>query len=78
MKDNLAILEALGSTLPGTAYIIGVAIFGIIGYVVLPIGQETVAPSHEMVLYPYAVSTTWLLYLVGAGLCVGAYFSAQS
>jgi hypothetical protein len=29
-------------------------------------------------LYPYAISTTWLLYAVGAALCIGAYVSART
>jgi hypothetical protein len=83
MKDNLAALETLGITLPSTAYIIGIVIFGIVGFVVYRYGkrmslQATKWIGVALMLYPYAVSTTWLLYLVGAGLCVVAYLSARS
>jgi hypothetical protein len=83
MKDNLAALDALGFTLPSTAYLIGVVIFGIIGFVAYRYGKSMSLAATKwigiaLMLYPYAVSATWLLYLVGAGLCVGAYLSARS
>lgn len=81
MKDYLAALDALGITLPSTAYIIGVVIFGIVGYVAYRYGKKRSLPTTKwigiaLMLYPYAVSTTWLMYLLGAGLCIGAYLSA--
>lgn len=27
----------------------------------------------DLMLYPYAIAQTWLLYVVGAALCVGVY-----
>ena len=83
MKDYLAALDALGITLPSTAYIIGVVIFGIVGYVAYRYGKKRSLQTTKwigiaLMLYPYAVSTTWLMYLLGAGLCVGAYLSAGS
>ena len=83
MKDNLAALEALGITLPSTAYIIGLVFFGIVGYVAYRYGRKMSLQTTKwigiaLMLYPYAISTTWLLYLVGAALCVGAYLSARS
>ena len=83
MKDELAALEALGFTLPSTAYLIGMVIFSIVGFVVYRYGKKmSLAPTKwigvALMLYPYAVSATWLLYVVGGGLCVGAYLSARS
>jgi len=82
MKDYLAALEALGFVLPSTTYLIGVVIFGIVGFVVYRLGkkksfQATKWIGVALMLYPYAISATWLLYVVGAGLCVGAYLSAR-
>jgi len=82
MKDELAALDALGITLPSTAYIIGVVIFGIVGYVAYRYGRKMSLQTTKwigiaLMLYPYAISTTWLLYAVGAGLCIGAYVSAH-
>jgi hypothetical protein len=83
MKDELAALDALGFTLPSTAYLIGMVIFSIVGFVVYRYGKKMSLVSTKwigvaLMLYPYAVSATWLLYVVGAGLCVGAYLSARS
>ena len=65
MKDELAALDALGITLPSTAYIIGVLIFGIVGYVVYRYGKKMSLQATKwigiaLMLYPYAISTTWL------------------
>jgi hypothetical protein len=83
MKDNLVALEALGFTLPSTSYIIGVVIFGIIGWVAWRYGKRRSLPATKwigvaLMLYPYAISATWLLYVVGAALCIGAYLSARA
>ena len=82
MKDNLAALEALGFTLPSMGYLIGVVIFGIVGYVAYRYGKKMSRPTTKwigiaLMLYPYAITATWLLYVVGTGLCVGAYLSAR-
>ena len=66
-----------------TAYIIGVLIFGIVGYVVYRYGrnmslQATKWIGVALMLYPYVISTTWLLYAMGAVLCIGAYVSARA
>jgi hypothetical protein len=83
VKENLAALEALGFTLPSAAYLIGVVIFGIGGYIAYRYGKKRSRPATKwigiaLMLYPYAISATWLLYVVGAGLCLGAYLSARS
>ena len=83
MKDSLAALEALGFTLPSTAYLIGVVIFGIVGYVAYRYGKKMSLPATKwigiaLMLYPYAIPATWLLYFVCAVLCVGDYLSSHS
>lgn len=82
VKDNFAALEALGFTLPSTAYLIGMVIFGIVGFIAYWYGKKMSLPATKwigvaLMLYPYAISATWLLYVVGVGLCVGAYLSAR-
>ncbi len=82
MKDNLAALEGLGFTLPSTAYVIGIVIFGIGGYFAYRYGKKMSLPATKrigiaLMLYPYVISATWLLYAVGAALCIGAYVSAR-
>ncbi|MGV8899158.1 MAG: hypothetical protein ACOH2B_07950 [Burkholderiaceae bacterium] len=77
--DDLNTLDSLGLTLPSPAYLLGAIIFGIIGFAAYRYGKKTYNRNSKwigigLMLYPYAVSQTWLLYLVGAGLCAGLYF----
>ena len=76
--DDLNALGSLGLTLPTPAYLIGAILFGIIGIAAYRYGKKT---SHSyrkwigvsLMLYPYAVSQTWLLYVVGGGLSIAAW-----
>ena len=81
--DGLTTLKPLGLTLPTTSYLIGDVIFGIVGYVAYRYGKKMSLQATKwigiaLMLYPYAISATWLLYVVGTGLCIGAYLSARS
>ena len=83
MKDELQALEALGVTLPSPAYIFGVVLFGVAGFAVYRDGKRMSLQATKwigvvLMLYPYVVSTTWLLYTVGAALCIAAYLSARA
>ena len=67
-------LESLGLVLPSPLYVGGAILFGIIGYIAFKRGRKTNAPGLTwtgvaLMVYPYAVSQTWLLWLLGAGLC---------
>jgi hypothetical protein len=67
-------LESLGLVLPSPLYIVGAILFGIVGYFAFKRGRKTTAPALTwtgvaLMFYPYAISQTWLLWLVGAGLC---------
>jgi hypothetical protein len=80
--DDLKTLEAMGFTLPSPAYLFGAILFGIIGYAAYRYGKKTALERTKwlgvaLMLYPYLISATWLLYLIGAGLCVGLYFSRR-
>jgi len=51
-------------------------IFGLIGFVAYRYGKRAGRPRSRwlgvaLMLYPYAIAQTWLLYVVGAALCVG-------
>jgi hypothetical protein len=83
MGDTLATAEALGFTLPSVSYIVGAIVFGMIGFVAYRYGKSMSIPATKwigvaLMLYPYAISATWLLYVVGAALCVAAYVTARS
>jgi hypothetical protein len=76
--DNLAGLESLGLTLPSPAYLFGAIVFGVIGFVAYRYGkrvgrQLTRWLGLALMLYPYAISQTWMLYVVGAILCAGLF-----
>ncbi|MDR3371277.1 hypothetical protein [Rhodoferax sp.] len=76
--NDLSSLGALGLELPSPAYLSGSILFGIIGYVVFRRGRKTSTPELTwtgvaLMLYPYLVSQTWLLWLLGAAMCGWAY-----
>jgi hypothetical protein len=76
--DSLAGLESLGLTLPSPAYLFGAIVFGVIGFVAYRYGkrvgrQLTRWLGLALMLYPYAISQTWMLYVVGAILCAGLF-----
>jgi len=77
--DNLQSLDALGLSLPSPAYLFGAILFGIIGYAAYRYGKKSSLSVPKwlgvaLMLYPYAISDTTLLYVVGALLCAGVYF----
>lgn len=76
--DELKALESMGFTLPSPAYLIGALLFGIIGFAAYRYGKKAALPPAKwigaaLMLFPYAISETWLMYAVGTGLCVGLY-----
>lgn len=76
--NELKPLESLGLTLPGPMYILGAIVFGLLGYAAYRYGKKAALPAPKwigvaLMLYPYAISSTWLLYAVGTGLCLGLY-----
>ena len=80
--DDLKTLESMGFTLACPAYLIGAILFSIIGYAAYRYGKKTSIETTKWVgialmVYPYAISETWLLYSVGAGLCIGLYILRQ-
>lgn len=71
--DTLNNLDAMGLELPSLPYIAGALIFGIFGWAAFRRGRKT--QDHAMtwggvalMLYPYAVAQTWLLWVIGVGL----------
>lgn len=80
--DELKALESLGFTLPTPAHIFGAILFGIIGIAAYRYGSKSsIAPARwlgiALMLYPYAVSETWLLYVVGTALCAAVLFFSR-
>jgi len=76
--DTLESLQSLGLTLPSPAYIVGSVLFGLIGIAAFRYGRKTGRPRSKwlgvaLMLYPYAIPQTWLMYLVGIALCAGLW-----
>ena len=79
MQDSLEILKELGLELPSPAYLAGVLVFSLIGIVAYWHGKRRGRSRMRwlglaLMLYPYVVWQTWLLYVVGAGLSIAAWF----
>jgi len=77
--DELSALQSLGISLPSPAYIVGAVLFGLLGFAAYRYGKKTQRPRTKwlgvtLMLYPYVVYQTWLLYLVGVGLCAAVYW----
>ncbi len=75
---DLNSLTSLGLTLPSPAYLFGLILFGLIGLAAYRYGTRAALTKPKwigvgLMLYPYAVSQTWQLYVIGSGLCVALY-----
>lgn len=76
--EELKALESMGLVLPSPLYIVGAIFFGIVGYLAFRRGRKTTQPmlvwiGLALILYPYAVPQTWLLWLVGVVLSAWVY-----
>jgi hypothetical protein len=71
--DALGDLQAMGLELPSLSYIAGALIFGVLGWAAFRRGRKTEDQAMTwggvaLMVYPYAISQTWLLWAVGLGL----------
>lgn len=76
--NDLTNLESLDLALPSTAYIMGAILFGLIGYAAYRRGKALELSALKwsgvaLMLYPYAISQTWLLWGIGVALCGWIY-----
>ncbi len=77
--DSLSALQSMGLQLPSPAYLFGAFVFGLVGLAAFRIGRKRERPvtlwlGVALMVYPYAISTTWLMYAVGAALCAGLFY----
>jgi len=77
--DTTQALESFGLTLPTPAYIAGALLFGLLGLAAYRYGKKTERSRSKwlgvaLMLYPYVVPQTWLMYVIGVALCAGVYF----
>jgi hypothetical protein len=78
LMNDLNSLQSLGLALPSPAYLFGLIFFGIVGFAAYRYGKKTALAKPKwigvaLMLYPYVVSETVLLYTVGAALCAALY-----
>lgn len=64
--------------LPTPADLVGSVLFGIVGYAAYRYGKKAgsfnpMVIGVALMVYPYFVSTTWVLYAVGVALTAGLY-----
>ena len=72
----------MGLVLPTPWYIAGAILFGLIGWAVYRRGRQSeqsrlVWMGLTLMLYPYAVSETWMLWAVGVALTAVAYWGGK-
>ncbi|GBG15149.1 methanol dehydrogenase (cytochrome c) subunit 1 [Novimethylophilus kurashikiensis] len=65
--------------MPSPANLFGMLVFGIVGLAAFRYGKKRhsglpMIIGTLLMVYPYFVSTTVLMYLVGLALCAGLYF----
>jgi hypothetical protein len=82
MSQLTANMQALGLEMPSMAYILGAIVFGMLGLWAYYRGKHTGKPivrwlGVALMLYPYAVDATWLLYLLGIGLTAAIVWADQ-
>jgi hypothetical protein len=82
MQNGLETLGALGITLPSPAYIVGAIVFGIVGLAAFVHGKRAARPRTRwlglaLMLYPYVVWQTWLLYVVGIVLTLAVWLDRR-
>jgi hypothetical protein len=77
--DDVANPGLLGLTMPTPEYLIGAIVFSFVGFAAYRYGKKLSRPYPKwigigLMLYPYAVAQTWMLYAVGIGLCASLLF----
>lgn len=78
VMDELKQLEAMGLVLPSPMYIVGAIVFGLVGMAAFYRGRKISNSRMKwtgvvLMLYPYAASETWLLWVLGVALCGWLY-----
>lgn len=73
-----AATASMGLELPSMAYIVGAILFSSVGYVAWRYGRKRQLTRVKwlgvaLMLYSYVAFETWILYAIGAALCVALY-----
>lgn len=81
--DNVSALKSMGFVLPTPAYIFGAILFGVLGFAAYRYGKRSGCAASRwiglaLMFYPYLVSGTLMLYVVGTALCGLIYYLCRS
>jgi len=65
--------------LPSPANLLAMLVFGIVGLAAFRYGKKMHSGTPMIIgvalmVYPYFVTQTWLLYIIGIALCAGLYW----
>ena len=76
--DQLGALQSMGLDLPSPSYLAGLLLFGLLGMWAYYRGKRLGKPKTRwlglaLMLYPYLVGSTWVLYAAGTALCAGIW-----
>lgn len=68
-----------GFAWPSPGYLFGMLLFSLLGFAAFRYGRRndrplTMAIGVALMLFPYVVPQTWLLYVVGFALCAGIWY----
>ena len=83
VESYMATAMSLGFAMPSMWYIVGAIVFSIVGYIVYRLGRRTkntylAVLGGALMLFTYVVTDTFLVYSIGAGLCVAAWAAHAS
>ena len=76
--DPTTLIHAAGPHLPSPGYLFGMLMFSLIGYVAFRHGRRSERKSAigigvALMLFPYVISSTLWLYVVGGLLCAALF-----
>ncbi len=76
--NELTQMQSFGLTLPSPAYLLGAILFGIVGLLAFRRGKKISIATLKwagvaLMLYPYVITETWMMWAVGIGLCAWVY-----
>ena len=77
--DPLQTAQSLGFTMPGPGYLFASLVFSLVGWGAWRYGkrqqkQMTKWIGVVLMVFPYFITQTWLVWAVGAGLCAAMFF----
>ena len=83
MDDYLTAATSMGLVLPSAWYIVGSLLFSTIGIFVFRLGRRTkntyvVVLGVVLIVYKYAVTNVFMIFVMGGCLCIAAWASHVS